>query len=167
MLVMTPCLKMSPPKSCVLLEPISEICHPGKGNDKVRKSTPFPLGIHYSDSETSDSSGGEASKGLALKYLELLGIQHISKSAAGKKTTEASPDWFMSPPKTCVLLEPPDENSFGLEKADKGLQMTDAVITNKETNKLKDNVFEDHGQTKKSCNKVPDLPLFIPSDFLG
>ncbi|XP_028778971.1 uncharacterized protein LOC114735441 [Neltuma alba] len=153
MLVMTPCLKMSPPKSCVLLEPISEICHPGKDNDKVRKSTPFPVGIHYSDSETPDSSGGEASKDLALKYLELLGIQHISKSAAGKKTTEASPDWFMSPPKTCVLLEPPDEKPFGLVKAEKGLQMTDAVITNKETNKLKDNVFEDHGQTKKSCNK--------------
>ncbi|KAI9107876.1 hypothetical protein K1719_021212 [Acacia pycnantha] len=151
-LVMTPCLKMSPPKSCVLLEPISEICDPGKDN-KVRKSTPFPVGIHYSDSESSESSGSDASKGMALKYPELLGIQHISKSGAGKKRVEASPDWFMSPPKTCVLLEPPDEKAFDLEKADKGLQMTDAVIINKETSKLEEDVFEDHNQTKKSCNK--------------
>ncbi|XP_054781424.1 uncharacterized protein LOC129288722 [Prosopis cineraria] len=153
MLVMTPCLKMSPPKSCVLLEPISEICHPGKDKDKVRKSTPFPVGIHYSNSETSDSSGGDASQGLALKYLELLGIQQISKSGAGKKTIEASPDWFMSPPKTCVLLEPTDEKPFDLEKSDKGLQITDAVTINQETNKLKDNVFDEHNQTKKSCNE--------------
>ncbi|KAK4269314.1 hypothetical protein QN277_022486 [Acacia crassicarpa] len=153
MLVMTPCLKMSPPKSCVLLEPISEICDPGKDNGRVRKSTPFPVGIHYSDSESSESSGSDASKGMALKYPELLGIQHISKSGAGKKRVEASPDWFMSPPKTCVLLEPPDDKAFDLEKGDKGLQMTDAVISNKEISKLEEIVFEDHNQTKKSCNK--------------
>lgn len=153
MLVMTPCLKMSPPKSCVLLEPISEICDPGKDNDRVRKSTPFPVGIHYSDSESSESSGSDASKDMALKYPELLGIQHISKSGGGKKRVEASPDWFMSPPKTCVLLEPPKEKAFDLQKADKGLHMTDAVIVNEETSKLEEDVFEDHNQTKKSCNK--------------
>ncbi|XP_062024095.1 uncharacterized protein LOC133740188 [Rosa rugosa] len=78
--LMTPCLK-SPPKSCVLLEPISE-----KGHYRVcnRKSTPYPAGIRYS----SDSSSSETSDDM-----------------------DASPDWCMSPPKTCVLLEPRDEKS--------------------------------------------------------
>lgn len=39
-LMMTPCFKLSPPKSCSLLEPISESSH--WGNLNLRKSTPFP-----------------------------------------------------------------------------------------------------------------------------
>ncbi|KAF7843401.1 UDP-N-acetylglucosamine pyrophosphorylase [Senna tora] len=149
MLVMTPCLKMSPPKSCVLLEPISEICH--LGNDKVRKCTPFPVGIHYSDSETS---GSGASQGLALKYPELLGIHQTSKTGVPKKWIEASPDWFISPPKSCVLLEPPDEKSLDLEKADNNacIQKTDAAL-NEQTSKFKDDVIKDHNQTRKSCKQ--------------
>ncbi|XP_057977150.1 uncharacterized protein LOC131164172 [Malania oleifera] len=94
-LVMTPCLKISPPKSCVLLEPISESSLPD--NDNVHKS------------EMSDSSGSQVSKSLALKYPELFGIQPTHKLGIRKKEVEASPDWFMSPLKTCVLMEPPDE----------------------------------------------------------
>ncbi|XP_023527508.1 uncharacterized protein LOC111790716 [Cucurbita pepo subsp. pepo] len=102
MLVMTPCLKMSPPKSCVLLEPISESSQ--KDKKRIYKATPFPVGVHVS------SSGSDTSDGLALKYPELLGIQQAHKSGI-KKKVEASPDWFMSPPKTCVLLEPSDSHS--------------------------------------------------------
>ncbi|KAG7036463.1 hypothetical protein SDJN02_00080 [Cucurbita argyrosperma subsp. argyrosperma] len=102
MLVMTPCLKMSPPKSCVLLEPISESSH--KDKKMVYKATPFPVGVQ------DYSSGGDASDGLALKYPELLGIQQAHKLET-RKEVEASPDWFMSPPKTCVLLEPSDFHS--------------------------------------------------------
>lgn len=167
MLVMTPCSKMSPPKSCALLEPISEMGHAGgKDNGKLRKSTPFPVGMnHDSDSETSDSSCSHASKSMALKYLELLGIQHITKSEAGKKTVEASPDWFLSPPKTCVLLQPPDEKPFEWEKAVKGLLTTDTVNINKQTNESEDNVFEDHNQTKKSCNKGRLFFCLFPLTF--
>ncbi|KAG5244995.1 UDP-N-acetylglucosamine pyrophosphorylase [Salix suchowensis] len=53
--VMTPCLKMSPPKSCVLLEPMSQSSH--KGDNRFRKSTPFPHGIH---SHISESLGVKA-----------------------------------------------------------------------------------------------------------
>ncbi|KAL6972753.1 hypothetical protein U1Q18_026926 [Sarracenia purpurea var. burkii] len=112
-LVMTPCLKMSPPKSCVLLEPISEVSH--KDHHGVRKSTPFPVGIQdFSGSETSESSSGEVSDNLALKYPELFGIQPPQKLGIGRKNNgvEASPNWFMSPPKTCVLMEPSDEKSL-------------------------------------------------------
>ncbi|XP_062087570.1 uncharacterized protein LOC133794365 [Humulus lupulus] len=107
--VMTPCLKRSPPKSCVLLKAITQSSHAGRF--EARKSTPFPVGLkNYSDSESS--SGSEASEGLAYKYPELLGIQHIYKSAVKKKYVEDSPDWFGSPPKTCVLLEPCDDQVF-------------------------------------------------------
>ena len=107
--VMTPCLKRSPPKSCVLLEAITESSH--AGCHRARRSTPFPVGLtNYSDSESS--SGSEASQGLALKYPELLGIQHAYKSGVTKKPIEESPDWFRSPPKTCVLLEPFDDQTL-------------------------------------------------------
>ncbi|XP_011651485.1 uncharacterized protein LOC105434902 isoform X2 [Cucumis sativus] len=102
MLIMTPCFKMSPPKSCVLLEPISESSH--KDKKRFYKATPFPVGVH------DCSSGSDASDGLALKYPELLGIQQAHKTGIRKKV-EASPDWYMSPPKTCVLLEPSDSHS--------------------------------------------------------
>lgn len=113
MVEMTPCMKRSPPKSCVLLEAISETSHAGRAG--IRKSTPFPVGIkecsdfHISE---SSSSGSEASEGLALKYPELLGIQGAYKSRVTEKQIEASPDWFRSPPKTCVLIEPFDEKTL-------------------------------------------------------
>ncbi|XP_021902883.1 uncharacterized protein LOC110818349 [Carica papaya] len=111
MLVMTPCLKMSPPKSYILLEPLSESCY--HGNNKVIRSTPYPVGIHSSsDSQTSESPGSEYPGALALKYPELLGIQHAYKSGIGKNDIETSPDWSFSPPKRCALLEPLDERSI-------------------------------------------------------
>ncbi|KAK7255469.1 hypothetical protein RIF29_28879 [Crotalaria pallida] len=158
LIMMTPCLKMSPPKSCILLEPISEINH--LRNEKVcnRKSTPFPVGIHYSDSEASESPGSsddDASQGLALKYPELLGIHHISKPGIGRKTVEASPEeWLMSPPKTCVLLEPPDEESLELEKADNCscIPITHS-IPKLQISKLKYDVSKEHNQTNKFRNQ--------------
>ncbi|KAL2338025.1 hypothetical protein Fmac_012471 [Flemingia macrophylla] len=145
LVMMTPCFKMSPPKSCILLEPISEMHH--LGDNKVRKATPYPVGVHFSDSEDSESPGGD---GLALMYPELLGINGVSKVGIGKKTVEASPDWFTSPPKTCVLLEPPDEKID-----DHSLVQITGNILNEQVNKLKDDddVSKDHNQAKKLCNQ--------------
>lgn len=157
LVMMTPCLKMSPPKSCVLLEPISEMCHMGN-TDKLRKCTPFPVGVHYSDSEDDSESPGssDASQGLALKYPELLGIQQqrVPKSGIGKKTVEASPPWLTSPPKTCVLLGTPDEKSLGLEKADNDpcVRITKPILKQLDS-KLKDGVSKDHEQAQKTCNQ--------------
>ncbi|CAN0858795.1 hypothetical protein LINGRAHAP2_LOCUS7465 [Linum grandiflorum] len=108
MMVMTPCLKMSPPKSCLLLEPIAEM--PRTVNCSTRQSTPYPVGIHSQMSE-SESSGSEGYEDLGVRYPELLGIQLDCKSGIGNKDLDKSPDWYFSPPKTCVLLQPSDENS--------------------------------------------------------
>ncbi|KAF5466523.1 hypothetical protein F2P56_016441 [Juglans regia] len=155
MLVMTPCSKMSPPKSCVLLEPISESSH--QGNPRVRKSTPFPVGVHCSDSELSESSGGDTSQGLAFKYPELLGIQQAYKLGIGKKKVEASPDWFVSPPKTCVLLDPPNEKSLKNEIDDCQMPIA-SHVSNQQVNlaSLKGaSVRCGLQQTNKSCNQEP------------
>ncbi|PNY05527.1 hypothetical protein L195_g001979 [Trifolium pratense] len=156
--MMTPCLKMSPPKSCVLLEPISEIRH--LGNDRVRKATPFPVGVHYSDSDDSDDSessgNNDVSRGLAMKYPELMGIQCVPKSGIVKKNVEESPVWLTSPPKTCVLLGTPDEKSLELEKADKEscIPISESIL-NQQVSKLnlKEDISKGHNQTQKSCNQ--------------
>ncbi|KAI3978129.1 hypothetical protein MKX01_012960 [Papaver californicum] len=106
-LVTTPRLKVSPPKSCVLLEPISESFHHNFNNN--RKLTPFPVRREISSpSETSESSSSFTSESLVLKHPELFGIKQTnSKSGLWRKEVEASLDtWLMSPPKSCVLMEP-------------------------------------------------------------
>ncbi|XP_042488903.1 uncharacterized protein LOC122069037 [Macadamia integrifolia] len=104
MFIMTPCLKVSPPKSCVLLEPKSDSSH--QENNAIHKLTPFVFGNE--DGSTSESSSGEITQSLALKYPELFGTKLTHKQEIGRQV-EASPAWFISPPKTCVLMEPPDK----------------------------------------------------------
>lgn len=105
----TPCRVVSPPKSCILLEPISEFTQ--KKVRGVRASTPFPSGLHkFSDSDDdSDYSSGEASEHLISKYPELVGIKLAHEFGNGRKIVEASPVWRMSPPKTCIVMEPPED----------------------------------------------------------
>lgn len=100
----TPCLKI-PPRSCALLEPDCT----GK-SDKPHMSTPYPVGNKkVNESTDSESSSGEVSEKLGLKYPELIGIRPSCMLGNGNKALEASPAWIMSPPKCCTLLEPPDE----------------------------------------------------------
>ncbi|KAK6125111.1 hypothetical protein DH2020_041124 [Rehmannia glutinosa] len=106
MFVMTPCLKMSPPKSCILLEPISEFCR--KKTLGVHKSTPFPAKVQNSiESPDSESSSSQSSDDLSLKYPELFGIK--INNLEKRLVAEDSPTWVVSPPKTCVIMEPADE----------------------------------------------------------
>ncbi|KAL0319307.1 UNVERIFIED_CONTAM: hypothetical protein Sangu_2086900 [Sesamum angustifolium] len=106
MFISTPCLKMSPPKSCILLEPVSEFTR--KQNQGVHKSTPYPTGVHNSsDSPDSESSSSQTSDDLKVKYPELCGIKQ--NNSGHIKVAEDSPNWIVSPPKTCVIMEPPDE----------------------------------------------------------
>ncbi|XVE88812.1 hypothetical protein DITRI_Ditri19aG0098600 [Diplodiscus trichospermus] len=146
-LVMTPCLKMSPPKSCVLLEPIHESL--SRGDYVVRKSTPFPVGI--SNSGFSEPSGDEASEDLTLKYPELLGIQRSYKSGIGKKELESSPTWLFSPPKSCILLEPPDEKSLDNVATDH--HFPSAINQQTEFSFLKGNDITDACQQNKMINQ--------------
>ncbi|PON54357.1 hypothetical protein PanWU01x14_195860 [Parasponia andersonii] len=162
--VMTPCLKRSPPKSCVLLEAITESFYAGR-NVAFRRSTPFPVGLeNYSDSESSSSS--EASEGLALKYPELLGIQYAYKSGVTKKDVEESPDWFRSPPKTCVLLEPSYDQTLDDDTAATGtnchlpLPLTTGPAQNNQMNVTVSKYIDsqDGGQQAKTT-RLPAEPL--------
>ncbi|XP_019057260.1 PREDICTED: uncharacterized protein LOC104806335 [Tarenaya hassleriana] len=107
-LLMTPCLKMSPPKSCTMLDPASRSPHQAK--QQACKSTHPDFGTSHSTGSHSSGSGycGN-SDDLALKYPELLGIQHAQISR--KTDAESSPNWLFSPPKTCIMLEPVDEKA--------------------------------------------------------
>ncbi|KAK1434163.1 hypothetical protein QVD17_11081 [Tagetes erecta] len=99
----TPYMKASPPKSCKLLEPSFE----WRNNTNATKKPPMdPVGGGSGD---SDPSSCQLPSGhLALKYPELFGIRPACKTGNSKRVVEASPNWrmLMSPPKTCVLLEP-------------------------------------------------------------
>lgn len=148
LLMMTPCIKVSPPKSCALLEPASESAQ--WKNCNARKSTPFPVRLSSGLGELSESSGSEASDDLATKYPELLGIRQAQKLGIGKKERESSPDWFFSPPKSCILMEPPDGNHVNVAAN------TEPVV-NEEADILVSQVIWTHDsnrRTKKQGNSV-------------
>ncbi|CAK9139876.1 unnamed protein product [Ilex paraguariensis] len=155
MFVMTPRLKMSPPKSCVLLEPISEISH--KDVHGVHKSTPFPVGVqNLSGSRDSESSSNQVSEHLVLKYPELFGIKAANKLANRRTVVEESPNWFMSPPKTCILMEPPDENLL-TNAATKCQVPRTAFVINQRTylpSMKEKNNQDSQLPTKKSCKQA-------------
>lgn len=144
----TPCLKMSPPKSCMLLEPIHESFR--RGDCGARKSTPFPVGINNSGLSES-SSQGETSEDLSLKYPELLGIHQTYKPGIAKKELESSPMWLFSPPKSCILMEPPDEKSLGNVATD--LHFPSAINKQSELSLLKGNYVMDAPQQNKMINQ--------------
>ncbi|KAH9602308.1 hypothetical protein KSS87_010890, partial [Heliosperma pusillum] len=103
----TPCLK-NPPVKCVPKEPHHQFSY--RKIDQFHKSTPFPVGHNrFSESTDSESSSGEVSQKLGLKYPELVGIKPSCTSRNEQKIFEASPAWIRSPPKCCTLMEPLDE----------------------------------------------------------
>ncbi|CAI9114215.1 OLC1v1014879C1 [Oldenlandia corymbosa var. corymbosa] len=109
MFIMTPCLKVSPPKSCVLLEPLAEF--PRKASLGVHQSTPFVKGIQNSDeSQDTESSNSQNSQKMPLTYPQFLGIKLGNNSGNRRRAVDESPCWLRSPPKTCILMEPSDEN---------------------------------------------------------
>lgn len=158
--VSTPCLKMSPPKSCVLLEPISESSH--RDHDGFRKSTPYPVGFKNCwDSESSESSSSDACKSLALKYPELLGIQQAHKPGYRKKQIEASPDWFTSPPKTCVLLELPDEKTLDNAAMNCQLPLSGHVPNNQVNPSVLKEIEGQGGQQTKTFSRKGRIYSFL------
>ncbi|XP_074282288.1 uncharacterized protein LOC141606847 [Silene latifolia] len=103
----TPCLK-NPPVTCVQKEPYHQFSY--RKIDQFHKSTPFPVGHNrFSESTDSESSSGEVSQKLGLKYPELVGIKPSCTLRNEQKIFEASPAWIRSPPKCCTLMEPLDE----------------------------------------------------------
>lgn len=108
MYLMTPLLKMSPPKSCRFLEPGPDSCQ--QCNDDGIKPASTCGGVQdCKETLSSEKSSYHDSGCLALKYQELFGIRLTHKPAIQRQEVENSLDWFLSPPKTCVLMEPTDE----------------------------------------------------------
>ncbi|XP_038999723.1 uncharacterized protein LOC120125363 [Hibiscus syriacus] len=161
-LVTTPCLKMSPPKSCVLLEPIHESSN--RSCFLVRKSTPYPVGINKN--VFSESSGSEEPpEDLSLKYPELRGIQQTYLPEIRKKELESSPTWLFSPPKSCILLEPPDEEPLDNVGTDHHLPTTDALNQQADVVFSKGNACQEtktinQGNTVISLAPVESTPMW-------
>lgn len=132
LLVMTPCLKVSPPKSCVLLEPISEFSQ--KGGHAVYRSTPFPVGIKFSEgTEDSESSNSQISEHTSVIYPDFLGIKLGQNYVNRRKTVDESPNWLMSPPKTCILMEPPDDKIMTNAHRDEPVPKVASVLPQEKT----------------------------------
>ncbi|KAM0933660.1 hypothetical protein DsansV1_C35g0231221 [Dioscorea sansibarensis] len=89
----TPCLKKTSPKTCPSLHPTSQ-------EDNLSEDG----GPH-----TYDPPSEEVIENLASKYQALFGLQTTYSHAGRRKEVDESLDWFLSPPKTCVLMEPSDE----------------------------------------------------------
>ncbi|MQL75395.1 hypothetical protein Taro_007755, partial [Colocasia esculenta] len=111
---LTPCLKTPAPKP--LLDSIPESFQE-EDNKDISNATPWFTSIQKNDrcsvsnnsgsNQCSDnSSSDEVSRTLASKYPELFGMH---PAVVQRKEVEESLHWFLSPPKTCVLMEPPDE----------------------------------------------------------
>ncbi|KAF9616024.1 hypothetical protein IFM89_027963 [Coptis chinensis] len=129
--LMTPRLKLSPPKSCVLLEPISESCQQDR---YVPKSTPY----HVGSQTTSSPLSSYFSERLTLKYPELFGPQ---QARMGRKQIDP-PDCCMSPLKSCVLMEPPDGNLMK-SLADDGKLSIKGCTLDKQTTTLAAAMYKD------------------------
>ncbi|XP_010915280.1 uncharacterized protein [Elaeis guineensis] len=96
--LLTPCLETSPPKSCALLNPISERF----------QSDDIPTQDNNDSKLADDLVSEEVSDTLASRYQKLLGLQPAPKVTSRRKEVDEL-DWFLSPPKTCILMEPSDE----------------------------------------------------------
>ncbi|XP_072995590.1 uncharacterized protein [Typha latifolia] len=102
-ILLTPCLKTSVSKSRVLLDPISEpsITEDGGISEPTQKNDNSEI--------FSDLLAEEVSDPLASRYQELFGVQPASKFTSRRMEIDETLDWFLSPPKTCVLMEPSDD----------------------------------------------------------
>ncbi|KAG9449093.1 hypothetical protein H6P81_009058 [Aristolochia fimbriata] len=85
--------KFSPLRTCVLLEPTS----------KHFQSSAIKVAANIHGCETEESPDLESAA-----YPDFL---HLVTGNVRRNTIEPSLDWFLSPPKTCVVMEPPNEKT--------------------------------------------------------
>ncbi|XP_073310727.1 uncharacterized protein [Primulina huaijiensis] len=129
---LTPRLRISPPKTCILLEPVSELSK--KKNQGVHISTSFPIRIqNSSESQDSESSNSQSSNDLALKYPELFGINLAHNLGSRINLVEDSPNWIVSPPKTCAIMEPSDDDVLSATLQGKSLLQETSPVHNQLT----------------------------------
>ncbi|CAL9040294.1 unnamed protein product [Musa acuminata subsp. burmannicoides] len=96
--LLTPCL----PKNSGLLDPIFEPCQQDGGEISE-------IAEDNNDAKVCILPTDEVSDCLSTKYQELFGLQPASRFVSRRKEVDETLSWFLSPPKTCILLEPSDE----------------------------------------------------------
>ncbi|KAK9131091.1 hypothetical protein Sjap_011578 [Stephania japonica] len=99
--LMTPCLKTSPPKSCILLEP----SFLQQFNDFPKSSQPCG-NQEFNLSHAAESSHCSISENLASKFPEHFESKKTQDPVNVRKELEKLPDYFISPPKSCQPIEP-------------------------------------------------------------
>ncbi|KAK9099217.1 hypothetical protein Syun_026262 [Stephania yunnanensis] len=99
--LMTPCLKTSPPKSCILLEP----SFLQQFND-FPKSSQLCGNQEFNLPRSAESSSCSISENLASKFPEHFEPKKTQDPVNVRKELEKLPDYFISPPKSCLLMEP-------------------------------------------------------------
>nr|XP_009400571.1 PREDICTED: uncharacterized protein LOC103984736 [Musa acuminata subsp. malaccensis] len=80
------------PKSSGMLDPISE--------------------PSQQDGVPEDDNDAEVSDSLSMTCQELFGMQAAPVFMSRRKKVDGTLNWFLSPPRTCILLEPSDEKPF-------------------------------------------------------
>ncbi|KAK6911999.1 hypothetical protein RJ641_024092 [Dillenia turbinata] len=127
MLLMTPRLKMSPPKSCALLEPISESSQ--QGIEDLPKSTPYPFGRKICvEFQTFESTSNQAFNSLAPQISRSFGPQSAYKLDTRGNDVDASLDWITSPPKSCILMEPSNKKPSDVASISWQTEVSAAII---------------------------------------
>ncbi|CAH8387677.1 unnamed protein product [Eruca vesicaria subsp. sativa] len=126
-ILITPCLKVPPPKTTTLFKPVPESSQRQK--KEACKSTCSELGAStFNDSQSSESSGIDETDDLYSKYPELMGLKLAP--IARKHDLEASPVWWFSPPKTLVLLEPPVNEKKPVDETGGSRTVSSFALTN-------------------------------------
>lgn len=125
----TPGLEISPPKTCALLRPMSELSEQGQDDSTV--STPPPtVRIPTFDESPSDDLELQIPKSLRIKYPYL--FKNEAEDSLPVTPVQTSPRFTVSPPKSCVLLLPSNEllsddvpESHKVNERDKALPLSD------------------------------------------
>ncbi|CAA7410083.1 unnamed protein product [Spirodela intermedia] len=111
-----PSVKISPLKTCSLLGSASASLRRDNKIVAAHRGTPWTAAKSTQMDDASSFSGPSSSGGeeeitrtLTSKYPELFGLQLAHNPFLRRKEVDETLDWFLSPPKTCVLLEPVDD----------------------------------------------------------
>ncbi|CAN6456760.1 unnamed protein product [Victoria cruziana] len=148
--LMTPCLKMSPPKTCLLLEQISETNETEQNNPP--ETTPITVRVlQFDETHLVEHSQEDISKILASRYPTMLRLARASKTECPKREFQSSPDHLISPPKTCILLAPSPSANIAPVIDAVGNQKAIMSITTSEINVGVDGQFQFHELFRDEC----------------
>jgi hypothetical protein len=87
----------------------SKACDDPSSSDEISKDLASRYDMKHSKACGDLSSSDEISKDLASRY-DLYGLNQFSKNIHWRRETDNTLQWFLSPLKTCVLMDPSDDD---------------------------------------------------------